>query len=73
LSGCAARNPFCRACIDLRRSAADEIERLRAVKAADEIERLRFVLEAFRKDGRTMDRGMDSARPAWSIFPRQEV
>jgi|SRR6478672_12016448 Xaa-Pro aminopeptidase len=41
--------PFCRACADLRRSAADEIERLRAVKSAEEIERLQFVLDAFRE------------------------
>jgi len=48
LSGCGNEEPFCLAFINLPRSAADEIERLRAVKAADEIERLEFVLEAFR-------------------------
>ncbi|WFU43621.1 hypothetical protein QA640_14975 [Bradyrhizobium sp. CB82] len=41
--------PFCRACADLRRSAADEIERLRAVKSAEEIKRLQFVLDTFRE------------------------
>lgn len=43
-----SEEPFCRLCADLRMSAAEEIERLVAVKSAEEIERLQFVLEAFR-------------------------
>jgi hypothetical protein len=42
--------PFCRACRELRRAAADDIERLRVLKTADEIERLQFVLGVFREE-----------------------
>jgi hypothetical protein len=40
--------PFCQVCADLRQSASEEIERLRAVKSAEEIERLQFILNTFR-------------------------
>ena len=57
-----SEEPFCRACIDVRRSAADELERLRALKAADEIQRLELVLEAFREALRDIAIGLGGGR-----------
>lgn len=68
-----SQEPFCRACIDVRRSAADELERLRALKAADEIQRLELVLEAFREALRDIAIGPGGRRVLKKAYMQQRA
>ena len=68
-----SEEPFCRACADLRQSAADEIERLRTVKSAEEIERLQFVLDAFREALRDIAIGPGGRRVLKKSYMQQRA